>query len=98
MFTCSNVIVNVQTATEAAQPGGYYAFVNSNQSALIIPTLSNASSAYTPGAQGNYEYVQVIYPITFIPSIFASILGKATYQGSSAYLLVSTSTFRNEQY
>ena len=97
-FQCANVIVNVQTATEASQPGGYYSYVTSNQSGLIIPTLSNSSSQYSPGTGGSYEYVQVIYPITFIPSLFASVLGRATYQGSPAYLVVSTAAFRNEQF
>ena len=97
-FNCSNVIVNIQTATEAAQPGGYYAFVNSDQSALIIPTLSNSSAQYSLGSQGSYEYLQVIYPITFIPAALASYLGRATYNGSAAYLAISTAAFRNEQY
>lgn len=97
-FTCSNVIVNVQTTTEAAQPGGYYPFVNANQTALLIPALSNASAQFTPGVQGNYVYVQVVYPITFIPALLAPYLGGATYQGASAYLAVSTAAFQNEQY
>ena len=97
-FTCANVIVNVQTVTEAAGPAGYYAYANSGQTGLVLPTLSNASSQYSPGLQGSYEYVQVVYPITFIPSLFASILGTATYQGAPAYLVVSTAAFRNEQY
>ena len=97
-INCANVIVNVQTATEAAQPGGYYAYVTANQSGLVIPSLSNSSSQFSPGTAGSYEYVQVIYPITFIPGLFASILGGATYQGSPAYLVVSTAAFRNEQF
>ncbi|MCX8252479.1 MAG: pilus assembly protein [Beijerinckiaceae bacterium] len=97
-FNCSNVIVNVQTATEAAQPGGYYSYVTANQSGLIIPALSNSSAQFSPGTAGSYEYVQVIYPITFIPSLISQFLGGATYQGSAAYLVVSTVAFRNEQY
>ncbi len=97
-FSCSNVIVNVQTTSEAAQPGGYYPFVNASQTGLLIPSLSNGSAQFTPGAQGNYVYVQVVYPITFIPALLAPYLGGATYQGASAYLTVSTAAFRNEQY
>ena len=98
-LACGNVIVNLQTATEGAQPGGYYPYVTSNQSGLIIPTLSNASTSYSPGSQGQYEYMQVIYPITFLPTVFASMLsGGATYNGSPAFLAVSTAAFRNEQY
>lgn len=97
-FSCANVIVNVQTVTQGSQPGGYYAYATSNQSWLIVPTLSNASAQYSPGQAGSYEYVQAVYPITFIPSLLSSFLGGAAYQGSSAYLVVSTAAFRNEQY
>ena len=98
VFNCANVIVNVQTATEASQPGGYYSFVNSNQTALTIPTLSNAAASYALGTQGSYEYLQVIYPIPFIPAVFSSIFGKATYNGAPTYLAISTAAFLNEQY
>lgn len=98
-ISCSNVIVNVQTVAEAAGPAGYYGFVNANQTALTMPTLSNASATFTPGTQGAYVYMQVIYPVTFLPAFLANLLGaNATYNGSAAYLEVSTAAFRNEQY
>ena len=102
-LSCANVIVNLQTATEAAQPAGYYTYLNnpssSNPSGLIIPTLSNASTQFLPGSQGSYEYLQVIYPITYFPSVFASMFSNgATYNGAPAYLAVSTAVFKNEQY
>ena len=97
-FNCGNVIVNLQTATEAAKPGGYYAFVNSGATSLVIPPLTNNASQYAPGLQQSYEYLQVIYPITFIPGAFASMLGQATFNGATAYLIVSTAAFKNEQY
>jgi Flp pilus assembly protein TadG len=34
---CSNVIVNLQTFSEAMSPSGFYNFVNSTQTAIIIP-------------------------------------------------------------
>jgi hypothetical protein len=41
----------------------------------------------------------VIYPITFMPAAFASILdSSATFNGAPAYLTVSTAAFRNELY
>lgn len=98
-INCNNVIVNVQTVTEAAQPGGYYGLVNSTQTALTIPALSNASATFSPGTQGAYVYLQVVYPVTFLPGFLAKLLGtNATYNGSPAYLEVSTAAFRNEQY
>ena len=99
-FNCNNVIVNLQTVTPAAQPAGYYSYtVDNNANGLIIPVLSNGAAQYTLGTQGSYEYLQIIYPVTFLPAGLASILSHgATFNGSPAYLLVSTAAFRNEQY
>lgn len=98
-FKCSDVIVNVQTVTEASQPGGYYALVNAGQTGLIIPTLSNASTQFDLGVQGSYVYLQVMYPLTQLPAVFVNIFSpNVTYNGNSAYVLVSTMAFRNEQY
>ena len=89
----------MQTVAEAAQPAGYYALVNGDQSGLIIPSLSNAGAQFNPGNQGSYVYLQVIYPVTFLPAFVAKLLGaNATYNGAAAYLAVSTAAFRNEQY
>ncbi len=98
-INCNNVIVNVQTVAEAAGPAGYYALVNANQTALIVPPLSNASATFTPGTQGLYVYMQAVYPVTFLPAFLAKLLGAgATYNGAAAYLVTSTAAFRNEQY
>ena len=99
VFNCNNVIVNVQTVVEKAQPAGYYSFVNSNQTALNVPTLSNASGQYDLGVQGSYVYLQIIYPITGLPTFMASTFGaNTTFNGMPAYLSISTAAFRNEQY
>ena len=103
-FTCSKVIVNAQKVS-ASDPAyypsqsWYYTLVNSSQTSLIVPTLSNSSTQFNPGVQKDYVYLQVIYPITFLPSFMANLLsGGATYNGSPAYLAISTAAFRNEQY
>ncbi|MCW6511573.1 pilus assembly protein [Hyphomicrobiales bacterium BP6-180914] len=98
IFSCSDVIVNVQTVTEGINPGGYYAFLNSDTTGLVIPQLSNGSTQYNVGTQGSYEYLQVIYPITFLPSVVTALLTSHTYNGSPAYLAMATAAFRNEQY
>ena len=98
-IVCSNVFVNLQTVSEAAQPGGYYAYVNSSATALLVPVLSDASSTYSPGSQQSYEYLQLVYPVTFLPAVFARMLGGgATFNGAPAFLIVATAAFRNEQY
>ena len=66
---------------------------------MLIPTLSNGSAKFDVGIQASYVYLQVIYPITFLPRFLAGVLGNgATYNGSPAYLAVSTAAFKNEQY
>jgi Flp pilus assembly protein TadG len=99
IFDCNNVIVNVQSAQQAASPGGFYAFVRSDLSGLIVPTLSNSATQYSVGVQGSYEYLQVLYPITFLPSMVSSVLsGGQSFGGLPAYVAMSTTAFRNEQY
>lgn len=98
-MACSNVILNLYTVGEAPQPAGYYTYVNSSATALNIPSLSNASASFSVGMQKQYEYLQVIYPFTALPGFFSSMLsGGRTFNGSPAYLIVSTAAFRNENY
>ncbi len=96
---CDDVIVNLYLVNKAVGPGGYYTFVKSDTSGLLIPDLTPGSGQYNIGKAGDYQYLQVIYPITMLPAFLTSILGsQATYNGSPAYLAISTATFRNEQF
>lgn len=98
-ISCNDVIVNLQTIQEAARPKGYYQLVDSNASSINIPQLSNSSTSFSPGSQGSYEYLQIIYPVTFMPSFIAKLIsGGNNYNGSPAFLLTSTIAFRNESY
>ena len=64
-----------------------------------MPTLSDAASAFSPGARQSYEYLQLVYPVTVIPGLFAKVLGGgATYNGQPAFLITATAAFRNEQW
>ena len=99
VIPCSDVIVSLQTVTEAAQPSGYYQFVNSAATTLNIPQLDNSAVPFSPGSQGSYEYLQIVYPVTFFPNYIAKLIsGGNLYKGSPAFLLVSTVAFRNESY
>ncbi len=63
------------------------------------PALTPGSGQFTLGTQGQYQYLQVIYPVTFLPSFLTSLIAtQATYQGKPAYLIISTAAFRVEQY
>lgn len=99
VLKCSNVMINLYVVPPGGSPSGYYSFVKSDMSGLAIPTLTPGSGQYTLGSRGAYQYLLVVYPITFMPAAFASILGSsATFNGAPAYLTVSTAAFRNELY
>lgn len=99
VFNCSDVIVNLYVIQPGSNPSGYYNYVASDMSGLTIPTLSGSSGQYTLGSQGQYQYLQVIYPLRFLPKAFATMLsGGVTYNGQAAYLAISTAAFRNEQF
>ena len=100
LMSCSNVVVNLYIVppTSGTQ-SGYYAFVKPDLSGLLIPPLTSGAGQYNLGSRGTYQYLQVIYPITFLPSALASVLGAgATYNGSPAYLTIATAAFRNENF
>jgi Flp pilus assembly protein TadG len=95
-MSCGDVIVNLYVVTPSP---GYYAYVTSDQSGLKLPALTPGSGQFTLGTQGQYQYLQVIYPVTFLPALLTSWLAPSvTYKGKAAYLLVSTAAFRVEQY
>lgn len=96
---CSDVVINLYIVPTGTSPSGYYSFVKSDVSGLQLPALTPSAGQYTLGARGAYQYLLVVYPITFLPSAFAAVLGgTASYNGSPAYLAVSTAAFRNEQF
>ncbi|MGH1569883.1 TadE/TadG family type IV pilus assembly protein [Methylobacterium sp. P31] len=97
VLKCSNLVVNLYVVTPGTSPSGYYSFVKSDMSGLAIPPLTPGSGQYSLGPRGAYQYLLVIYPITFLPSAIASFLsGGVTYNGTPAYLMISTAAFRNE--
>lgn len=95
--TCGNLVINLYVVPQGTQPSGYYSFVKSDLSGLTIPNLSPGSGQFTLGTRGQYQYLQVIYPITFLPSGLASMLSSGvTFNGKPAYLAIATTAFRNE--
>ncbi|MCF4126854.1 TadE/TadG family type IV pilus assembly protein [Methylobacterium sp. SyP6R] len=93
-ISCDDLIVNLYVVN-----GSYYSYVNSDQSGLSIPNLTPGSGQFTLGTQGQYQYLQVIYPVTFLPSFVTNLIAsQATYKGQPAYLMISTAAFRVEQY
>ncbi|MGX7706202.1 TadE/TadG family type IV pilus assembly protein [Methylobacterium sp. Gmos1] len=96
-MSCSNVIVNLYVVPEGNP--GYYTYAKSDMSGLTVPPLTPGSGQFSLGNRGDYQYLQVVYPITLLPPFMSSWLdGTTSYKGKAAYLLISTAAFRVEQY
>ena len=96
-FNCSNVIINIKTFSESAYPGGYYDFVNAQQSGLILPPLNNANTSYCIGNAGDFILLQILYPLPLLTGIFAGG-ALASYNGAKMMVLFSNAAFRNEPF
>ncbi len=96
-MSCSDIIVNLYKVS-AGNPG-YYAYIKTDMSGLALPPLTPGSGQFTLGSRGDYQYLQVIYPVTLLPAFMTSWLDtSATYKGKAAYLVISTAAFRVEQF
>ena len=99
-FTCSNVIVSLQSVASTT-PNIWYNYVTTsgawyNVTGLLLPTLSNSQTSFCSGGAGQYKLLEVFYPMPIYLSIFATSAQVVTYNGSNAYLLTSTAVFKNE--
>lgn len=98
-FSCGNLVINLYVVPKEVQPSGYYSYVSSNLDGVLVSNLAAGAGHFKLGGRGDYQYLQVIYPIMFLPPQISSWLsGGATYNGKPAYLAVSAAAFRNEQY
>jgi Flp pilus assembly protein TadG len=94
---CSSVIVNLQTFSEAAYPSGFYSFVNSTQTAIVIPPLDNTQTSFCPGGSGQYVYLQVFYAMPLIGAVWLPAV-TTTFQGQTVKLVSAAAAFKNEPY
>jgi Flp pilus assembly protein TadG len=98
-FSCNDIVVNLYVVPKTSQPSGYYSFVSPDLNGLIVSNLATGTGVLNLGSRGDYQYLQVVYPVTFLPAPIASWLsGGATFKGKPAYLAISAAAFRNEQY
>jgi Flp pilus assembly protein TadG len=94
---CSSVIVNLQTFSEASFPGGFYAFVNGTQTAIIVPPLDNTQTSFCPGGSGEYVYLQVFYAMPLLGTVWLPAV-TTTFQGNTVALVAAAAAFKNEPY
>jgi len=96
-MSCSSVIVNLQTFSEAGYPGGFYAFVNSTQTGIIVPPLNDSQTSFCPGGSGQYVYLQVFYAMPLIGTVWLPAV-TTTFQGQTVKLVSAAAAFKNEPY
>jgi hypothetical protein len=89
--------LNLQTFSEAGYPGGFYAFVNSAQTAIIIPPLDNTQTSFCPGGSGQYVYLQVFYAMPLIGPVWLPAV-TTTFQGQKVKLVSAAAAFKNDPY
>ncbi len=94
---CSNVIVNLKTFSEAMFPSGFYNFVNSTQTAIIVPPLNNTQTSFCPGGGGKYVFIQTYYAMPLFGPIWLPAL-TTTFQGQTVTLVAAAAAFQNEAY
>jgi pilus assembly protein Flp/PilA len=97
VMSCNNVIVNLQNFSEAPSPGGFYAFVNASQTAIILPPLDNSKTSFCPGVPGQYVYLQVYYAMPLFGNVWLPVT-TTVYNGQTVKLIGSSAAFRNEPY
>ena len=96
-FSCSDVFVNVTIVPATSTKTGYYSYVNTAQSGLLVPALDATQNTFCPGSGGQYVVVQILYPASYFTRLFAG--GSSTvYKNKSVNVLMSTATFRAEPY
>jgi Flp pilus assembly protein TadG len=104
LFSCSNVIVNLQTIgtinsvpNDSNYPNEYLQFVNSSSTGLNLPPLST-QTAYNPGQGQCYVYLQIVYPVPLWLAALSSSTAATTLNGQKVYLIMATATFLNEPF
>src|ERR1700730_15318450 len=94
---CGSVIVNLQTFPQASFPGGFYSFVNSTQTGIIVPPLDNTKTSFCPGGSGEYVYLQVYYAMPLLGAVWLPGV-TTTFGGNTVVLASATAAFKNEPY
>jgi Flp pilus assembly protein TadG len=104
-FNCSNVIVNSQDMgtissipSDGVYPYEYNQFINTAQTGLTVPGLSNSSTTFCTGSGQTFVFLQILYPVPFFLSFLSSSTIATTYNGQKVYLIMSTATFLNEPF
>ena len=96
-ISCTNVVVDLETVSQAASPGGFYAFANADMSG---PAPMPSTGAYCAGSPGSVMYLRVSYKSIAISPVWRTVASSsgATVGGAPAYTVTAYSPFRNEPF
>jgi Flp pilus assembly protein TadG len=97
VMSCNNVIVNLQAFSAVAYPGGYDNYVNSTQTAIIMPPLNNSQTSFCPGNSDQYIYLQVFYAMPLLGTVWLPAM-TTTFNGQTVALVSASAAFKNEPY
>lgn len=97
VMPCSSVVVNMRSVAEDVYPNGFYKFVNSAQTALIMPTMDNNKTSFCSGGSGTVIYAQVYYAMPVF-SMAWKMFGASSFAGSTVHLVPAAAVFRNEPF
>lgn len=96
-MSCANVIVDLETVSQATSPGGFYAFANADMSG---PVSMPATGAYCAGSPGKVMYLRISYKSVAISPFWRAIASAngISVNGSPAYTVTAYTPFRNEPF
>ena len=97
---CSNIVVDSETVSEAAQPGGFYSFVKPDLSGLVPPPTSQGTAIFCTGASGAVVYLRVTYLAPALSPTFRALAAASgsTVNGALVHPITAYAAFRNEPF
>jgi Flp pilus assembly protein TadG len=96
-MSCANVVADLETVSQSASPGGFYAFANADMSG---PAPMPSTGAYCAGSPGKVMYLRVSYKSVAISPVWRTLASSSglTVNGVPAYSVTAYTPFRNEPF
>jgi Flp pilus assembly protein TadG len=96
-MSCANVVTNVVNVPEAIAPGGFYSFLNANQTGIAPPAvMENSQTSFCPGSTGSYVYLQVYYAMPVLSPIWMAFA--VSWNGGNVHFVSASAAFKNEPF
>ena len=97
---CSAVVVDSQTVSQAAKPGGFYALVRPDLSNVTPPPTSQAAASFCTGASGAVVFLRVTYLAPALSPAFRALASAtgSVVNGVLVHPVTASAAFRNEPF